>query len=140
MYQNFIFYARRKLSSRKKSQRCDQQRKKMRRVESGKYFGNGVLSGLLLPDSRVLGIDSAKGGLIRFGEEVFSNAAGHYEYLKCRAGRWLLSCYNDIFCHVIGLTCCSGMEDDKRHCMYVCTSPPRLFFCHTLVIWGHNWL
>ena len=59
----------------------------MRRVKSGEYFGNGVLSGLGLSDSRVLGINTAKGGLIRFGEEVFSNAAGHYEYLKCRAGK-----------------------------------------------------
>ena len=56
----------------------------MRRVESGEYFSNGVLSGLESSDSMVLGIDTAKGGLIRFGEEVFSNAAGHYEYHKCR--------------------------------------------------------
>ena len=59
----------------------------MWQVKLGEYFGNGVLSGLGSSDSMVLGIDTAKGGLIRFGEEVFSNAAGHYEYHKCRAGK-----------------------------------------------------
>ena len=56
----------------------------MRRVELGESFDNGVLSGLGSSDSKVLGLDTAKGGLIRFGEEVFSNATGHYEYHKCR--------------------------------------------------------
>ena len=59
----------------------------MWQVKSGEYFGNGVLSGLGSSDSRVPGIDTAKGSLIRFGEEVFLNSVGHYEYLKCRAGK-----------------------------------------------------
>ena len=59
----------------------------MRRVKLREYFGNGVFSGLGSSDLRVLGIDTAKGGLIQFGEEVFSNAAGHYEYHKCWAGK-----------------------------------------------------
>ena len=56
----------------------------MQRVESGEYFGNGMLSGLGSSDSRVLGIDREKEGLVRFGEEVFSNAADHYQYHKYR--------------------------------------------------------
>ena len=59
----------------------------MQRVEPGEYIDNGILSGLRSSDMKVLGIDTAKGGLIRFGEEVFLNATGHYEYLKCRAGK-----------------------------------------------------
>ena len=47
-------------------------------------------------------------------------------------GRWILSCYNDIFCHVVG---CTGTEDDKTHCMYVGTSPSRLFF---VIHWSYR--